>query len=461
MLGVGEAYLVPYGIFLGLGTAGVGLLASLPLLCSSLAQLVTVRLLDRVRGRRCLVVGAALVQALSWLPMLAVAFLPAAGGGPALLLLSSTYFALGGLMVPAWSSWIGDLVPRRVRGRYFGRREQLRIGFQFAALVLAGAGLHLARRAGAESAGFLAIFVVAFVARLISAGFLGRMSEPLHRPSREEAFTFGDFLRRTPRSNFGRFTIYIAVVSLAVHVAGPFFAVFMLRDLGFTYAEFTASSAAVLVAQVMTFRHWGRLSDRFGNRTLLRLSGWVITVVPVLWVISTDFVAILAWQLVSGVGWAGFNLAAANFLFDAVSPPKRARCLAYHNLIVAAGTLVGASLGGWLAAMLPPSVPLQSWQLVSSLQVLFLASAAARMAAAALLLPAVKEVRPVPSYGEVIFRVVGLAASRGMRLSVLGGLRNGVKRRGGDGVTDSWCVTPGDGAAGARPPFGGGSSEHE
>ena len=75
--------------------------------------------------------------------------------------------------------------------------------------------------------------------------------------------------------------------------------------------------------------------------------------IPILWLFSADFYYLVIVQALTGLVWAGFNLSAANFLFDAVSPPKRARCVAYQALVNATFVFAGSLLGGIVAGHLP------------------------------------------------------------------------------------------------------------
>ncbi|GIW70760.1 MAG: hypothetical protein KatS3mg102_0302 [Planctomycetota bacterium] len=213
---------------------------------------------------------------------------------------------------------------------------------------------------------------------------------------------------------------------VATHLAAPFFSLYMLRDLGFNYVAFTAAATAMVLAQVLVLRSWGRLADRFGSRRILAVCGLVVSLTPWLWLISPRLEAVLCYQVVSGVGWAGFNLAAANFLFDSVSPPKRARCVAYSSILTHAGVLAGALLGGVLAPLVPQRIALGGWELElrSPLLVLFALSGALRLAVSLYYLPRIREVRPgvEPStHWQVIYHVTGLAAIRGLRFSIFTG----------------------------------------
>jgi MFS family permease len=429
MLGCGEAYLPPFAIGLGAGSLVVGLLASLPLFVGAATQLGSVFLLGRISRRKPLVTIPAFLQGLWWLPLLVLPVLSGSAGPAVLLVCALVYFALGGLTVPAWNSWMGDLVAPERRGAYFGRRDRLRTISQLIAVTMTGVVLAVASGLGAQLAGFAVVFAIALFARLYSARELARMDEPAYvRPSPAQSFTLRAFLRRLPRSNFGRFTSYVAAMQAATYLSSPFFALYMLRDLEFTYLEFTAASTVYVLAQALTFQNWGRLVDRFGSFNVLRLAGLLVPVVPLLWLISPRFEAILVYQLISGLVWAGFNLSSANFIFDSVSPPKRARCVAYHNLLVNGGIFAGALAGGWLAPHLPDRLPIAPHpvELASHLQFLFLVSGAARLVVSLAFLPLIREERGTerPGWG-VILQVVGLSPLRGFRFSIF----HGVHRR--------------------------------
>jgi hypothetical protein len=58
-------------------------------------------------------------------------------------------------------------------------------------------------------------------------------------------------------------------------------------------------------------------------------------------------------QIFGGFSWSGVTLSAANFIYDAVTPQKRVRCIAYFNVINGFALFIGSSLGGYLASRLP------------------------------------------------------------------------------------------------------------
>jgi MFS family permease len=431
-MGAGEAYLAPFAIYLGADNLLIGLLASLPLCVGALAQLWVAAALDKVQRRRSLCVWPAVAQSLSFVPLLVMPYaLP--GHAPELALLGALlYFVAGSLVVPPWNSWIADLVPPATRGDYFGRRNKLRTYFQVAGVLLAGFVLSLARDHDVEFLGFALIFALALGARLLSAYHIGRMVEPAyHAPALADRFTFRDFVRRSPWANFGRFTLYAAVFLAATNISGPYFTPYMLSDLKFSYVEFTLASVSFILAQAVVIHNWGKVADRFGNRKVLAVTGLSLPVIPWLWLLSTDVLFVLALQVAAGFIWAGFYLSVANFLFDAVTPAKRARCVAYYNTLTNLGLLAGAVLGGFIAENVPQSFSIAGFEvtLASKLHVLFVLSGLLRLVFSLIFLPWIREVRPVEPAGtwQVIVQLVALQPIRGLRLSVFADQSTGAR----------------------------------
>ncbi len=428
MMGAGETYLGAFGIFLRATTLQVGLLATLPQLLGAIAQMAGARAMPQFRSRKAVILTGVLVQASLWIPMALLPFLFGRSTLSVLLLIGlvTLYYGANGTVVPVWNSLIGDIVPPEIRGRFFGNRNRLTGMSTFIALILAGNALHLFAEANATETGYLTIFAAAFLARLNSARWLARYEDPEFRILPEDKFTFRQFLRRSPHSNFAKFVFFIGAINLGVAFSAPYFALYMLRDLEFTYLGFTTVTASATITQFLTFRYWGELSDRFGNKKILNVCGWGVAMVPILWLISPHIWHLVLVQIYGGFVWAGFSLASVNFIFDAVTPPKRALCVAYQGLVNGVCVFVGSVAGGYVATILPESYNLGpwTWKPISVLPVIFLLSGLLRIIASGLLLHRFKEVRPAEAISdhELIFRVSHLKPIAGATFNLFTGL---------------------------------------
>jgi predicted MFS family arabinose efflux permease len=143
----------------------------------------------------------------------------------------------------------------------------------------------------------------------------------------------------------------------------------MLRDLGLGYFLYMVIHLAAAVGSLAAFPIWGRNADVVGNARILKTTGWLIPVIPLLWLVSRDPAYLMLVEFFAGFVWGGFNLCAANFIYDAVTPEKRVRCLGYFNLISGVAIFAGTMIGGFLADRLPPllGLPLMSLFLLSGL----------------------------------------------------------------------------------------------
>ena len=418
MTGGGETYFSAFAVFLKATTTQMALLASLPPLLGSFAQLFSAWWGHRKGLRKSLILSGVYLQAATWLPLMALPVLFPAHAAPLLIACVIVYYACGHLAVPQWSSMIGDLVPERSRGRFFAERTRLASVMSFIALITAGATLNHFDGSGQTVIGYLAIFSVAVVARLISAYHLRQMHDP---PRSSATFAFpvtADLLRRARHSAFARFSFFFAAMQFSVAIASPFFTLYMLRDLHYTYLMFMTNTASSVLMQFLTLNMWGRISDRFGNRLILATTGLIIPFFPSLWLVSSNYWYLLALQATGGLVWAGFSLSAGNFVYDVVPSPKRATYVAYHNVLMSIGVFVGAMLGGWLGQALPTRITLGgttfSWG--SALLGVFLVSTLTRLAVALTFIPLLREVREVPpmSASGLIFRVSGFHALAGL-----------------------------------------------
>jgi len=410
MLSILDYYLVPYALFLGATSGQIGALIALPHLLASVAQVFAVSVVRSAGSRlRFLVRGTAL-QAASLAPVAALALLHIPNRIETLVLFILVFRVTGHFIGAAWGSLISDYLPPEKRGHYFGWRSQI-IGIAgICAIVVSGALLHAATKAGEAEWGFFLLFGVACACRFASAALMTRMSDVPQQRHPSHDFTFGQFVGRFRESNFVKFTLYVSSITFATQLSGPYFSVYMLRDLQFNYLTFMMIHLAAVLSGLLTFPIWGKHADVVGNAKILKITSFLIPVIPLLWLISASPWWLIAIELFAGFVWGGFNLCATNFIYDAVSAPKRVRCLAYFNLINGCAVFLGAMTGGFLADRLPPLFGRQ-------LFTLFVISAALRGAAHFFLSRHFKEVRisarPISS-ADLFFSVAGFRPISGL-----------------------------------------------
>jgi MFS family permease len=404
MLGLTQDYITPFALVLGATIRQIGFLASVPSLATSFSQFIAPYATDKAGSRKGFILPIVFAHALIWILVLFLPHLHLAREVWWLIGVITISTVLGSMVNPAWGSMMADLVPEGLRGRYFGLRGRVCGLVAFVFFIIGGVVLHFS--ASHILVGFSVIFGGAGLFRLASWYLLSRMHEPpLRRRSMGQSLF--SIARSMGSTNLGRFTIYVSLMYLSVYLAAPFFAAYMLSDLGFDYITYVGITAAGTLSNLLFLTFWGRRSDRAGNIRVIRLTSVLIPLVPMLWLVGHHLYYLVVVQIVSGFAWSGFILGTTNFVYDAAAPENRTRCIALFGAMNAAAMCLGPLVGGFLAPYLPP---LGGYSLLT----LFLISGVLRGVVAATLLRRITEVRQVPRVGmaELLLGKRGVAGSK-------------------------------------------------
>ncbi len=401
MSGLTADYLSPYALTLKATNSQIGFLSAIPSISSSLAQLGSADLAEKLKSRKKVINLFVLLHTLMALPIILLPYLFKAHQAVFLIIFVTLFVSLNAFAVPVWASLMADYVPSKSRGKYFGWRNKTLGIVTILSAFLAGAILYLFRYNALK--GFLIIFSLAFIFRLISWYFLTRQYEPVFKVRKEAYFSFFDFIKRARESNFVKFVVFVAALNFCVNLAAPFFPVFMLKDLKFNYLTYTFVVTTVMISQIFTFNRWGAHADRVGNVKVLKFTSLIIASLPFFWIISQNPGYLIFVQAIAGFAWAGFNLCATNFIYDAVTSEKRMRCIAYFSACVGIASCAGALSGGYLVNALPVFL---GYKILS----LFLVSGTLRFFVVFLFSQRIKEVRKVSeiSSRDLFYSVAGI-----------------------------------------------------
>ena len=354
----GGVLLVGFALALGAGPLTIGLLAAVPFF-AQLAQLPAIRLIDRIRRRRRIAVAANTAARALVLAMAAIPFVGDVALGLGLLLAGTVITAvLGAVAVCAWNSWMHDLLPKEQLGRFFAQRLFWATAF---ALVAAPAGGFLVDHwpVSGQLTAYSALFVAAALAGFVSSYWLARVPEvPLRVPFERQPLIASLGTPLHDRA-FRPLLIFAAIWNFASNLSAPFFAVYFMQQLGLSLGTVVGLWAISQVANMLTLRMWGRLSDRLSPRALLAVGvpvylGAVLALpfaaVPALHPLTVPVLAVI--HLVMGAATAAIGLASANIGLT-MAPARHATVyLASIGLIGSLAAGAAPMVGGGLASLL-------------------------------------------------------------------------------------------------------------
>ena len=354
MVGCGETYIPAFALALGMGPVAAGMMASVPLLAGAFFQLVTPLAVARMGTNRGWVILCVAVQAISFLPLVYWA-LRGRANLPELLIAASVYWAAGMASAPAWSTWIGTLIPVNIRTAYFAHRSRLgQFGILFG-FVVGGIVLQIGEAYDRTLVAFAVLFALAATCRLMSTVCLiacRELERPLgHKPEPglppkhilQQLKTAVSIMAASPS---GALISYLWTFAFAAQCAGPYFTPYMLRELGFSYGAFMLVAGMGILAKALALPSLGRLGSRIGSVRLLWIGGLSTIPLALLWLPSSNVGYLVCVQVLAGVCWASYELAIMLLFFDAVGHRERTGVVTAYNLGLAIATVAGAVTGG-------------------------------------------------------------------------------------------------------------------
>ncbi|MDX1492261.1 MAG: MFS transporter [Pseudohongiellaceae bacterium] len=427
MTSTGDNFFNAFAIYLNASAVQMGVLTAVPQLFAALAQLLSAWL-GSYLPRKPLVVNTAYLQALVVMAIAALAVVRWEDSVFWLIVLSIIYFSCMSFIQPQWRAWMGSIVPKRRRGSFFAARTRLTMIASLVIFIGGGLLLSAGETLGVPWLGFVILFAVAGLGRFISAKQLSHMHDPDFIADNAMRISFSQSIAQLKESlgdkTFRDYSIFVAAMQGVVALSAPFFSVYMLTDLQFTYIEYALNSVASIATQFLSLRFWGRFGDRFGNRLMMIVSSMAIPVVPLLWLLSADFTYLLVVQLLSGVFWSAFTLSTANYIYD-IRPYRSdfAVYAAMQSALAAVAVFFGAILGGLVASISPDIASLLAFmgQMRSPMYVVFVVSSLLRLGIVLWFIPRAEEpsLRKRPELLRIVFRVSRFSAISGVSLDWL------------------------------------------
>jgi MFS family permease len=400
-----DYYFIPLALFLKATVGQVSFLVAVPHLTGSVAQLLSDRFVRYAGGRRrCLIVFSAL-QAFFLFPMALLPFSQSPARLKILICLVILFRVLSNLIATVWGSLVSDYLTASTRGHYFGWRSRIAGAAGMTAILAAGLILTSWNRLN-PAVGFFVIFFLAGICRIVSAILMARMqdirfhgnSSGIHRRS------LLSFLSRLKKNNFFNFLCYASAMMFSAMISSSYISVYILRDRHWSYLTYSAIQMAPVIAGLIAYPLWGKHADRVGNAEVLKVTGALIPLIPLYWLLVRNPFILMACELFSGFIWGGFNLCVVNFIFDSFEPEKRVRFFGYFNLLNGTAIFFGAIAGGFLSTRVPAL-------LGSNICSLFLISLILRLLTYGALAGSFREVRKETkkiSRRELIFSVLGI-----------------------------------------------------
>ncbi|MGB9588223.1 MAG: MFS transporter, partial [Armatimonadota bacterium] len=256
----GGMFLIGYALKLGADNVQIGLMSSIPMLFVVL-QLVSAAVVERGVSRRKLTVVASLLSVLGWLFIIVLPY-----ACRQLSLIARIYILIAIISISAGfahiannarASWIGDLIPAKRRGDFFGKVFMCAGLIGTILAIVEGLILDHVKRQGISGFTWLFLFGMAFglVSTLL---FIPQPDVPIARNGSDVRF------RTMIRETFANkvlmgVMVYATVWSLQT-IAAPFYTTYMLRDLKMPFVGIGVINAIPTITMLLSSPFWDTIS---------------------------------------------------------------------------------------------------------------------------------------------------------------------------------------------------------
>lgn len=356
-------FMAAYALALGANNLQIGILAALPAI-AQIARLPAILAVERFRRRKAIGIPVLCVGHLMWIPIGAVPLLIDTPGVEAVIAVI-VLLAVREIFPPVWASnwtgWMRDLVPRQLLGSYHGRRLAVVTG---AVAVISLSGSFFVRWWEGASAPDDAIlgYSILLIGGALTFGvasplLASRAREPLMPAALESGRSALAVLAEPLRHrNFSRLVWFLLVWSLTLNLAIPFFAVYMLTEIGLSLPVVIAFTALGQALNSMFARVWGPMADRFGSKTVLSLCaslyllvilGWVFAAHPERHFLTLPMLGAL--HIFAGVASAGVTLTMSTLTLKVAPEGKGTPFIGVAGIANSIGGGVGPIIGGIVA----------------------------------------------------------------------------------------------------------------
>ena len=328
----GGTFLVSLMLSVGFSDAQAGVLTSVGCL-AALFQLFTMRMVNHLTKRK-LFICLMTVQKLYLAFIFFIPLLPVPDSARQLLLITGYFIAqvCAQIGTPATQDWIASLVPARLRGNYFSRKDAVCVFVTVTMMLLSGIVMD-ATAGERQSTGFTLNGSIILILVLLNAWAFSCMKEPRlgemnadgkeihgklrHKYMQKQSAHNGSFLLEM-RDAFGKADFRMAFTltllwQTAFYCAAPFNSSYQLEELGMPFTFIMVIGFLCNMLRIAITPLMGKLGDKHGMAFLYKYSLVGILLYFIFFALavpSNAYPMVILGTVFSALGWsfAGIGL---------------------------------------------------------------------------------------------------------------------------------------------------------
>ncbi|MFT4412221.1 MFS transporter [Fredinandcohnia humi] len=243
----------------------------------------------------------------------------------------------------SWQALIGDLIPDSRRGQFFSQRN--RILTIVGMIITFGAGVFLDQFEKSNPFPFQLLFVVGFVFGILEVYYLMRHIEHKQKQEKPQQNIIKNLALTIRHKPYLHFLICAMLFNFGWQMAWPLFSLYQINDAHATALWISIFTVVNQVAQIVSYKWWGKSADKWGNSTMLFVCAIGMTTAPIITILTTNLYLLALSNLWTGLFVSGTTLLLFNQLLSVSPTENRTSFLANYNLMIALIGFIAPQLG--------------------------------------------------------------------------------------------------------------------
>ncbi|WKN32568.1 MFS transporter [Porifericola rhodea] len=363
-------FLIAFALALGATPLQIGIISAIPLY-SNVLQILSIELVSRWKSRKKVVVIGTFIGRSAYAGIALLPFMPGEDYRLYVMMMAlAVQHGMGAISNGSWSSWMRDLIPGKTRGRFLSYR--LFCTQILSVLLSIGVAIMLdfieQYYPGQDLYVYASLFMIGSLAGVMGSLLLYKTPEPIQTDAKEPLVSLLSLPFK--HKNFRKLMAYMASWNFAVNMAVPFLTVYLLQTLGLSMTYVIGLTTLSQLGNIIFFRFWGYYSDRYSNKTILKLSAPLYILALAATVFCTlpnthafTLPLLITLYLIAGIATAGTGLASSS-IGMALAPRKHS--VAYLSVLSLTNALA-AGTAPILAGLLAEYTTHWDWTLTTNL----------------------------------------------------------------------------------------------
>lgn len=348
-------FLTAIALYMGASNVQIGILAALPTF-TNIFQLISVWLVQRFNNRRAITVAGAFCGRV---PLLVIGIMPllfsSSASVPALIFLLFFQYLFASIAGGSWNSWMRDLIPQQILGSYYSHRSRLMqiLNVTLSLVIAMSIDYVKAHYPAHEITVYAIMFMVSGMVGMMGVYALSRTPEPKSKPINENIVKL--LSKPLKIRNFRKLLMFNSCWIFAFNMVTPFYSEYMMKTLGLPLVYIICLNIVSQVSSITSIKLWGRCSDMFSNKTIIRICAPVYICCIIVWsvmgVIGTAFMLplLVLIHISMGASNAGITLALSNIGIKLAPADEGIVYLVTKNIVTALFSATAPLAGGLLA----------------------------------------------------------------------------------------------------------------